>query len=64
MSGQEIRQKIDENNRLIESEVSPAIFVLNKKVSFAIAENQQLRAQCAHKFHNGFCVYCDTPEVK
>lgn len=63
MSGQEIRKKIDENNRLIESEVSPAVFVLNKKVSIAVAENQQLRAMCKHEFHDGRCIFCDTPEV-
>lgn len=59
MSGEQIRNKIIENNKIIE-EANPAIFTLNKKVQEALDENRHLRSICPHEYdETGFCIYCD-----
>ena len=59
MLGQEIRKIIDNNNKKIESLVSPDFFTLNNEVADLLAENRKLQEQCAHEFdEDGVCVYC------
>ena len=42
MTGFDIKQKIDENNRLIEQMLSPNIFTLNNTVAKLLRENDSL----------------------
>ena len=59
MSGEEIRAKIIENNKIIEQSLSPT-FVLNKAAQMALDENKRLRNLCPHEYDElGFCIYCD-----
>ena len=59
MSGEEIRQKIIENNKIIEQSLSPT-FVLNRAAQQAMEENKKLQSICQHEFDElGYCIYCD-----
>lgn len=59
MSGEEIRQKIIENNKIIEQSLSPT-FVLNRAAQQAMEENKKLQNICPHEFDElGYCIYCD-----
>lgn len=58
----EIRRKIDENNRRIETLLRPDIFVLNREIRSLMEDNKNLQAQCSHDFVDGICVYCDLEE--
>ena len=59
MSGEEIRQKIIENNKIIEQSLSPT-FVLNRAAQQAMEENKKLQNICLHEFDElGYCIYCD-----
>lgn len=59
MSGEEIRQKIIENNKIIEQSLSPT-FVLNRAAQKAMEENKKLQNICPHEFDElGYCIYCD-----
>lgn len=59
MSGEEIRQKIIANNKIIEESLSPT-FVLNRAVQKALEENKRLRNICPHEYDElGYCIYCD-----
>lgn len=60
--GLEIKNKIDTNNRLIESLLDPATFVLNNEISGLINENEKLRESCPHEFEDGLCIYCGKKE--
>ena len=60
MNGNEIREKIIENNKIIE-EGQKSMFVLDKKVQAALEENRHLRNICRHDFdETGHCIFCDT----
>ena len=58
MTGYEIKQRIDENNRLIESIMAPNIFTLNNSISELLKENDMLQSQCKHFFEDGYCRFC------
>lgn len=59
MSGEEIRKKIVENNKIIEQSVTPT-FILNKTVQKALEENKRLQQICQHEYDElGYCIYCD-----
>lgn len=60
MNGQEIRNKIDENNLKIREMLDN--FVLNPTIQKILAENEELRSQCQHSFKDGVCEYCDAFE--
>lgn len=60
MTNLEIKQKIDENNSIIEQLVTPNKFTLNNTVAKLLEENKKLQAQCQHNFINGYCEYCYT----
>lgn len=59
---QKIRQKINENNKRIETILRPDTFVLNEEVKALLDENRKLQQECEHRFENGVCVYCDKEE--
>lgn len=59
MSGEEIRKKILENNKIIEQSLSPT-FVLNRAVQKALEDNKRLQNMCNHEYDElGYCIYCD-----
>lgn len=63
MNGQEIRERVDENNRII-SGANKATFILNKEVERALQENSELKATCIHSYVDGVCKWCDREEDK
>ena len=62
MLGNDIRKKIDENNKIIEHLLTPNQFTLNNTVSKLLAENRELQNKCAHVYENGYCIFCDKEE--
>ena len=60
MNGNDIRQRIDENNKKIQKALNK--FVLTDEINKLMKENQELRFLCEHEFVNGVCKYCDLPE--
>ena len=58
MTNLEIKQKIDDNNKLIKSLLNPSEFTLNNAVSELLRENAELQKHCNHSFVDGFCEYC------
>ena len=63
MLGIDIKNKIDENNKIIESLITPNIFTLNNTVSQLLSENERLQKQCRHEFRGGYCIYCYKEDV-
>lgn len=64
MTNLEIKQKIDENNKIIETLLNPSTFTLNNVIKELLIENDQLQAQCTHNFVDGYCEYCQKEETK
>jgi hypothetical protein len=62
MTNLEIKQKIDANNKLIETLLNPSMFTLNNTVKDLLKENDDLQAQCTHNFVDGYCEYCYVEE--
>lgn len=62
MHGLEIRQKIDENNKIIENILAPNQFTLNNTISKLLKENRQLQSICVHEYKDGYCIWCDKEE--
>lgn len=62
MTQEEIKDKIDFNNQLIESLLKPDFFVLNQQVFSLLKENEALRLECKHEFENGVCKFCGKSE--
>ena len=58
MHGLEIKRKIDENNKIIESLMTPNIFSLNNTIAELLSENRELQRNCPHEFDQGYCIYC------
>ena len=56
--GLEIKQKIDENNKIIETLLTPNQFTLNNTIVELLKENQRLQKECSHDFEDGYCIYC------
>jgi hypothetical protein len=54
----EIKKRIDENNKIIESLMTPNVFTLNNTIAELLAENKKLQEECEHVFENGYCIYC------
>ena len=60
MNGPEIRERIDKNNKKIQTALNK--FVLTDEINQLMKENTNLRANCPHKYDaDGFCIYCDMP---
>lgn len=64
MTNLEIKEKIDANNKLIETLLNPSMFTLNNTIKDLLAENAALQAQCTHNFVDGYCEYCMMEENK
>jgi hypothetical protein len=64
MTNLEIKEKIDANNKLIETILNPTAFTLNNAVKDLLKENDELQAQCTHNFVDGYCEYCYMEENK
>ena len=64
MTQLEIKEKIDQNNKVIEALFSPNVFTLNNPVAALLAENEQLQSQCKHNFVDGYCEFCYKEETK
>lgn len=62
MLGNEIREKINENNKIIESLLTPNQFTLNNTIAKLLAENRELQNKCQHIFESGYCKFCDKEE--
>lgn len=58
MTQLEIKQKIEDNNQIIESLFMPNQFTLNNTVRKLLAENAELQKQCHHQYEGGYCIYC------
>lgn len=56
--GLEIKEKIDANNKLIESALRPNQFTLNNTIASLLLENDSLQQQCPHEYEEGYCIYC------
>ena len=63
-SNMDIKEKIDGNNRIIESLFNPNVYTLNNTVAELLEENKKLQAQCQHEFKEGYCVFCYCEEKK
>ena len=63
--GLDIKKKIDDNNKLIESLVTPNVFTLNNTVAELLKENEILSKNCPHEYDEyGYCIYCYKEENK
>ena len=60
MSGNEIRERIDNNNAWIRKALDK--FVLTDEIQKLMKDNDNLRKQCKHHFIDGVCEYCDAFE--
>lgn len=58
MTQLEIKQKIEDNNQIIEALFKPNQFTLNNTVRKLLAENAELQKQCQHQYEDGYCNYC------
>lgn len=58
MNNFEIKQRIDQNNKVIQELLTPSSFVLNNTISELLKENEELQKQCKHEFEDGYCIYC------
>lgn len=57
MFKEEIKQKINANNKIIEEYCSQ--FIINSEVQKALQENAYLRLICEHELdEHGVCIYC------
>ena len=50
----EIKEKIDANNQIIESLLTPNRFTLNNTIAKLLEENDKLQAKCPHEFKDGY----------
>ena len=61
MTKQEIKEKIDSNNKLIREKFTPGIFVLNNTIAKIVKDNEDLQRLCeedGHQYEDGCCVFC------
>ena len=58
MTQLQIKEKIDTNNKILETLMTPNVFTLNNAVSELLKENAELQAICEHSYEDGYCIYC------
>lgn len=58
MTQNEIKTRIDANNREIEELIQPFKFTLNNRIAELMSENEKLQAQCKHEYKNCECIWC------
>ena len=61
MTGKEIKEKINFNNKKIQSILDPTVFILQPEVQKYMEENEYLKSICKHEYKNGVCIYCGKP---
>ena len=61
MTGEEIKEKINFNNKKIQSILDPTVFILQPEVQKYMEENEYLKSICEHVYENGVCIYCGKP---
>ena len=64
MTNIEIYERIQKNNKLIESLFNPNQWTLNNTVAELLEENRALQKQCKHSFVDGYCEFCMLEEPK
>ena len=65
MTGEEIKNRLEENNRKIEEILKTDTFTLNHDIVNLMAINDELRDACPHEYNsNGICIYCLTEKNK
>lgn len=57
MNGNEIREKINNNNEKIRKLLDT--FMLTSEIKQLMKDNDELRKQCKHEYIDGVCKYCD-----
>lgn len=57
MNGNEIREKINNNNEKIWKLLDT--FMLTGEIKQLMNDNDELRKQCKHEYIDGVCKYCD-----
>ena len=60
MNGEEIKERIDQNNKKIHEALKQ--FILTNDIKELLKENDKLRNLCKHQFINGCCRYCGKQE--
>ena len=59
MTGQQIKQKIEDLNTTIKMNLNPCGFVLDNDISICIEEIRKLQTICTHETDGaGHCRYC------
>ena len=54
----EIKEQIDNYNKMIESCFYPNKFTLNNDIVEITEKVKELQSVCEHQFENGYCIYC------
>lgn len=54
----EIKEQIDNYNKIIESCFYPNKFTLNNDIVEITEKIKELQSVCEHQFENGYCIYC------
>lgn len=61
MTGEEIKVRLEENNKKIEEILKTDTFTLNHDIVNLMTINDELRESCPHEYNsNGICIYCLT----
>lgn len=60
MSGEEVREKINQNNKIIHEALKK--FILTNDIKILLEENEKLKKLCPHEFVKGHCKYCNKQE--
>lgn len=55
---EEIKIRIDKNNKEIQELYDPSHGALIERISLLVGENIKLQLQCEHEFKDGVCMYC------
>lgn len=61
-TNEQIREKINQNNSIMQSLFDPTQFTLNERVRELQLENFALQEQCHHEYVDGVCIHCDRLE--
>lgn len=62
MTGDEIRNEINYNNKQIQSLLNPSVFILQPEIQKYMEDNEYLMSICPHEYKNGTCIYCGQQE--
>ena len=61
-TGEIVREKINQNNLIMQSLFNPSQFTLSEEIIKLQEENAYLQSVCPHEFENGVCIYCNKGE--